>query len=183
MRRFIWGSTYAAGGLAAGGLGAFLMIQNAGLAPVEAGGAWQSRQAALAGPQAFYARAHYMLAGRTPPPPGQLIEASADTDDDGQPLRTACVYRLTAREPLPSWWSLSAMPAGAGGGGLQAAIASTAVIRAPDGSLSIAASRQPAPGNWLKLPERRRISLLYTALSAAPAVSARPFAIAREGCP
>jgi hypothetical protein len=183
MRRFIWASTYAAGGLAAGCLSAFLMIQNAGLQPVAAGGPWLSREAALSGPQAFYARAHYMLAGRVPPAPGQLIEATAETDDEGQPLRAACYYRLTASQPLASWWSLAVVAGGAPGGSLQAALASNAVIRAADGALNITASGMPAPGNWLKLPERRRISLLYTALSPAPGVTAPPFAITREGCP
>jgi len=182
MRRFIWASTYAAGGLAAGCLSAFLMIQNAGLEPVVAGGPWQSRQAALSGPSAFYARAHYMLAGRVPPAPGQIIEAAAETDDGGQPLRVTCTYRLTAQEPLPAWWSLSTEAGGAADAGMQAAAESNTVIRAADGSLTIMASAPPAPGNWLKLPEQRRISLLYTALSPAPAVTAAPFTITREGC-
>ena len=78
MRRFIWASTYAAGGLAAGCLSAFLMIQNAGLEPVAAGGPWQSRQAALSGPSAFYARAHYLLAGRVPAPEAGVRAAAAE---------------------------------------------------------------------------------------------------------
>ncbi len=182
MRRFIWASTYAAGGLAAGCLSAFLMIQNAGLEPVEAGSPWHSRQAALSGPQAFYARAHYMLAGRVPPAPGQIIEATAETDDGGQPLRVTCTYRLTAREPLPAWWSLSTVSGGTADASMQAAAGSNTVIHGPDGSLTIMASGLPAPGNWLKLPGQRRISLLYTALSPAPAVTAPPFTISRESC-
>ncbi len=182
MRRFTWASIYAAGGLAAGCLSAFLMIQNAGLEPVEAGSPWQTRQAALSGAQAFYARAHYMLAGRAPPAPGQIIEVTAETDDSGQPLRVTCTYRLTAREPLPAWWSLSTVSGGGAETSMQAAAGSTAVIRAPDGSLTIMASGLPVPGNWLKLPEQRRISLLYTALSPASAVTAPPFTISREGC-
>ncbi|MFM8746794.1 MAG: DUF1214 domain-containing protein [Aestuariivirga sp.] len=182
MRRFIWASTYAAGGLAAGCLSAFLMINNAGVKQVAAGGPWQSREAALSGPQGFYARAHYMLAGRAPPAPGQVIEATAGADDDGQPLRASCTYRLTAKGPLPAWWSLTALAGGAASSSLQATAGSGSAIGAPDGSLSITASGLPVPGNWLRLPQQRQISLLYTALSPQPAVSAPPFAIRREGC-
>jgi hypothetical protein len=183
MRRFIWASTYVAGGLAAGCLSAFLMIQHAGRAPVSEAGAWQTRPPALSGTAAFYARAHYLLAGRLPPAPGHILEATAETDDQGQPLSAGCTYRLTAQEPLPGWWSLAAVAAGALDGSLQAAATSSSVMRAADGSLSLMASRLPASGNWLKLPERRRLILLYTALSPEPAVTAPPFAITREGCP
>ena len=182
MRRFIWASTYAAGGLAAGCLSAFLMIQNAGLEPVVAGGPWQTRQAAPPGPSTFYARAHYMLAGRVPPAPGQIIEATAETDDDGQPLRVTCTYRLTARDPLPAGWSLSPVAGATADVRMQAAAGSDTVIRAADGSLTVMASAQPAPGNWLRLPEQRQISLLYTAMSPAPAITVAPFTITRESC-
>ncbi len=182
MRRFTWATTYTAGGVAAGCLSALLMIQHAGIAPVATGSAWQSRTAALSGPQAFYARAHYLLAGRLPPAPGQILEASAETDDEGQPLSAGCTYRLAAREPLPAWWSLAAVAGGTPDGSLQAAVSSDSVIRAADGSLSLAAARLPAPGNWLKLPERRKLSLLYTALSPDTAVTSPPFAITRESC-
>ena len=39
-----------------------------------------------------------------------------------------------------------------------------------------------APGNWLKAPDRRRYTLLYSALSPAPRPLVPPFTITREGC-
>jgi hypothetical protein len=177
MRRFIWATTYAAGGLAAGCLSAYLMIQNAGVEPVSPGSPWHSRPAALSGPQAFYARAHYMLEGRLPPAPGQMIEATAMADSEGRPLSAGCVYRLEARGPLPGWWSLAA----AAGSSRHATAGSGDVMRGGDMSVSITASRLPAPGNWLRLPERGEVMLIYTAFLQD--TGEPPFSILREGCP
>ena len=70
MRRFIWAGSYLAGGIAAGCLSAYVLIQSAGVEPVEAGTPWLSRAGAMAEPSNFYVRSHYLIEGRLPPHPG-----------------------------------------------------------------------------------------------------------------
>ena len=53
MRRFIWATIYVASGIAAGCFSAFTLIQSAGVETVAADEPWQSRSAAMAGPDAF----------------------------------------------------------------------------------------------------------------------------------
>jgi hypothetical protein len=183
MRRFIWATSYLAGGLAAGCISAFALIQSAGVEPVAGDPPWLSRAGGLADQQSFYVRAHYMIQGRLPPAPGQLTEATAETDADGRPLTNNCLYRLSSTGPLPAWWSLSVI----GGDRTQAPLQSTAdsgsVVRDGAGNVTITAAASPQPGNWLRTPNQRRFTLLYSAAVSAPATAAPPFTITREGCP
>jgi len=187
MRRFIWAGSYIAGGVAAGCLSAFVAIQSSGVEEAEAGAPWLSRSAALMDQQAFYVRAHYLISGRLPPAPGQIIEATAETDSDGRPLTGACAYRITSAGPLPVWWSLSitggsSIATDAAAAPLQSTADSGTSLRQPDGTVEIVAHPSPQPGNWLKSPTTRRFSLLYSALPQG-AGATPPWTIRREGCP
>jgi hypothetical protein len=181
MRRFIWATSYLAGGVAAGALSAYVLIQQAGVEPVEAGTPWQSRAAAMADSN-FYARAHYLLDGRLPPAPGQLTEATAETDSDGRPLTGSCVYRLVSNGPLPAWWSISVIGGASASAPLQTTAGSDTAIRGPDGTAEVLVYPSPRPGNWLKSPTRRRFTILYSALPRPGALQAPAFAIRREAC-
>ena len=66
MRRVIWATSYLAGGIAAGALSAYVLIQQAGVEPAGTGTPWYSRAAALTETGDHYVRAHYLLAGRLP---------------------------------------------------------------------------------------------------------------------
>ncbi|MCA3555289.1 DUF1214 domain-containing protein [Aestuariivirga sp.] len=192
MLRFIWSTIYVAVGVAAGCASAFALIQRAGLEPPDPGMPWQSRAAALAGPNAFYVRAHYLLEGRLPPAPSQLGEATADTDSDGRPLTGGCSYLIASTGPLPRWWSLGVVePAGmvpapraaaAKDATLQTTADSDTAVHEADGSVTVAAASRPQPGNWLKLPDRRNFTLIYSALPSGPKPLDPPFAIKRGPC-
>ena len=182
MRRFIWAGSYLAGGIAAGCLSAYVLIQSAGVEPVEAGTPWLSRTAALSDSGDFYVRSHYLIEGRLPPAPGQLTEATAETDSDGRPLTGSCVYRLVSTGPLPPWWSVSVIGGASVTAPLQSTAGSDTVVRQPDGTAEIAVYPSPRPGNWLKSPTQRRFTLLYSALPRAGGGSAPAFAIRREAC-
>lgn len=182
MRRFIWATSYLAGGIAAGCLSAFVLIQSSGVEEVTGDKPWLSRAAGLADRQAFYVRAHYLMEGRLPPAPGQLMEATAETDGDGRPLSNNCVYKLTSSGPLPAWWSLSVIGGADAAAPLQATADSTSVIRDGDGKVTITAAVEPQPGNWLKTPDKRRFTLLYSAVAAGTRGNAPPFALTREAC-
>jgi hypothetical protein len=182
MRRFIWATSYLAGGAAAGCLSAFVLIQSAGVERVQAGTPWLSRAAALSESGNFYVRAHYLLDGRLPPAPGQLTEATAETDNDGRPLTGSCVYRIVSTGPLPAWWSISVIGAASATAPLQSTAGSDTAIREPNGSAEILVYPTPRPGNWLKSPTQRRFTILYSALPQGQAGSVPAFAIRKEAC-
>jgi hypothetical protein len=182
MRRFIWATVYVAAGVAAGGISAFALIQSAGVKPVAAGQPWQSRAAAMAGPNAFYVRSHYLLEGRLPPAPSQLGEATAETDSDGRPLSGGCSYVMSSTGPLPRWWSLGIVESDDARAALQTTADSDTAVHEADGSVKIAAATAPQPGNWLKAPDKRRFTLIYSALSSSPRPVEPPFSIKRGAC-
>lgn len=182
MRRFIWATVYVAAGVAAGCASAFALIQSAGVEPVGSGGPWLSRASAMAGPDAFYVRSHYLLEGRLPPAPSQLGEAIADVDGDGRPLSGSCAYLITATGPLPRWWSLGVIESGTDKAALQTTADSDTAVHEADGSVTISAATTPQPGNWLKAPDRRRFTIIYSALASGPKPLDPPFAIKRGEC-
>lgn len=182
MRRFIWATVYVAAGVAAGCVSAFALIQSAGVKPVASGEPWQSRAAAMAGPNAFYVRSHYLLEGRLPPAPSQLGEATAETDSDGHPLSGSCSYLITSTGPLPRWWSLGIVEGADATAALQTTADSDTAVHEADGSVTIAAAANPQPGNWLKAPSLNRFTLIYSALSSSPRPLEPPFAIKRGVC-
>ena len=183
MRRFIWATIYVAAGVAAGCASALALIQSAGVEPVAAGAPWQSRAAAMAGPNAFYVRSHYLLEGRLPPAPSQLGEATAETDSDGRPLTGGCSYLITSTGPLPRWWSIGVIESAESPAALQTTADSDTAVRQADGSVQIAAATLPQPGNWLKAPDRRSFTLIYSALSSSARPLDPPFSIKRGTCP
>lgn len=182
MRRFIWATAYVAGGVAVGCFSAFAMIQSAGVQPVAKGTPWLSRAEAMADTNSFYTRSHYLLEGRLPPAPGQMGEATAETDSDGRPLTGGCSYTIASTGPLPRWWSISIIETPASVAGLQATADSDTSVRAADGKVVITAGRDPMPGNWLKAPDKRHFTLLYSALAPGARPLQPPFSIARGAC-
>lgn len=182
MRRFIWATAYVAFGIAAGCFSAFALIQSAGVEPVAGDEPWQSRSAAMAGPDAFYVRSHYLLEGRLPPAPSQLGEATADHDQDGQPLTGGCNYLITSTGPLPRWWSIGIAETGAASAAFQATADSDTAVREADGSVTITAATAPQPGNWLKVPDRLTFTLIYSALSSGAKAVEPPFSVKRGAC-
>ncbi|WP_373503896.1 DUF1214 domain-containing protein [Aestuariivirga sp.] len=184
MRGLIAAFTYIAAGAAVGCFSAYALIQSSGVEHLQSGTPWISRGLGLAGPWNYHARAHYLIAGRLPPAPGQLTEATAETDDDNQPLTSSCRYRLTATSPLPRWWSLAVAESASANATVQATADSDNVIREADGSLSIVASVSPEPGNWLKTPVARRLTVIYSAVPAnnQKFTSPPPFDVKREAC-
>jgi hypothetical protein len=183
-RRSAIALAYVGAGILGGCYSAYLAIQSTGVEPASVDGMWLSRAAGLTGPASYYVRSHYLMEGRLPPAPGQIIEATAETDKDGARLLGRCRYRITSSGPLAAWWSLAAAEPGGLGGSLQAVMASDGVVRSKDGTVDIALSASPQPGNWLRAPESRSIELVYSALPAgAQRRGAPPFAITREDCP
>lgn len=184
MRPFPAGIIYLAIGLMAGAFSAYLVIENAGVEPMSAGSPWLSRAEGLRGAAGLYVESRYMLEGRLPPATGQLMEATAETDSEGQPLRGGCIYTLTSAAPLPRWWSLTSVGDSGAHSSRQSSADVDTVIYETNGPVLITSASSPQPGNWLKSPDTRNYVLLYSAVAAgAPGRFVPPFTIKREACP
>ena len=182
MKWLLTGTGYLAAGILSGSLSAYVLIQQAGIAPVSDGSPWQSRAAGLLGTMGYYVRLHYLVEGRLPPAPGQLMEATAQTDSEGQALTTTCRYRIAAPTSPPAWWSLAVIDGGDTAKTRQTVVDQSGAVAEADGSIIISASETPQPGNWLRTPEARRYTLLYSAYTGRAATLLPPFAITRTGC-
>lgn len=182
MRRFIWATSYLAGGVAVGCLSAYVLIRQADVEPAGTGTVWFSRTTALTDSNDDYVRAHYLLQGRLPPAPGQLTEATAKTDSDGRPLTGSCTYRIVSTGPLPSWWSISVIGGATAFAPLQSTAGSDTALRKADGTLEISVYPSPRPGNWLKSTTKRRFTILHSALAGGGPRQAPAFDIRRGDC-
>jgi hypothetical protein len=67
------------------------------------------------------------------------LQFSASADDDGQPLRRECDYRLEGLTPVAAFWTLVAVD----GNGVN--------VARPDGALVVSVGKRLAPFNWLEL--------------------------------
>ncbi len=185
MRSLAEGMAYLVAGIIAGMASAYVVIENTGDEPLGGNGIWNSRAEGLAGSSAFYVRAHFMMQGRLPPAPGQIDEATAETDSLGKALTGDCRYKLVSTGQMPRWWSLVLLNTGVETSSQQAIASADTTIRESDGSVIVHAAVSPQPGNWLKTDAARRYTLLYSALASGGQrlASTPPFTITREDCP
>ena len=70
------------------------------------------------------------------------------TDDDGNQIRTTCLYEVSGPMPAARRWSMSVT----GADGVAATLGAGEAVYEPDGSLRVYLSSQPVPGNRLTLP-------------------------------
>jgi hypothetical protein len=113
---------------------------------------------------------------------GKLGEATAETDSDGRPLTGSCTYVLASTGPLPRWWSLGIIETADAKAALQTTADSDTAVHEADGSVKISAATAPQAGNWLKAPDKRRFTLIYSALSSSARALEPPFSITRGAC-
>ena len=184
MRSLAEGIIYLAAGVLGGALSAYLVIESSGEELLGNSDHWVSRAEGLAGNSAFYVRAHFMMQGRLPPAPGQIDEATTDTDSNGKGLTGNCRYTLTSTNVIPHWWSLVLLNTGTETPSQQAIADVNNTIREADGSIIIRAADTPQPGNWLRTTARSRYSLLYSAVASGEQrlAAAPPFTIKLEDC-
>ncbi len=184
MRSLAEGIIYLAAGILGGALSAYLVIESSGEELLGNSDHWFSRAAGLAGDSAFYVRAHFMMQGRLPPAPGQIDEATTDTDSSGKALTGNCRYTLTSAGAMPRWWSLVLLNTGTETASQQAIAGVDNTIREADGSIIIRAADTPQSGNWLRTNALRRYSLLYSAIATGEQrlAAVPPFTIKLEDC-
>jgi hypothetical protein len=184
MRKHTNGLFFIAGGILTGAFSAYVAANTAGQDAVAEGSPWKSRGAALERSVGVYVQDYYLLAGRLPLASGQFIEAAATEDSDGNALSSSCTYQVVSTGPLPRWWSVAVTAGGTASTDVQTVIDDSTGIREADGTIRIAVSATPQPGNWLKVENGRRVTLHYVAVPAGnrSRQAVPPFAIHREGC-
>lgn len=139
-----------------------------------------------------YARAIVAREGSLPLGAGEGLAFHASADSDGRALDAACDYRVRGGVPVSRAWTFTVFDAD---GGLPAnatgrnGFTSHELLRAPDGGVDIALSRDVRPGNWLMLPATGGVHLvlrLYgtsvSAMTGTVEVGNLP-RIDRLGCP
>lgn len=112
-----------------------------------------------------YTRAHLTREAALQLGASEGLEFVATTDSDGQPLDLACTYRLDGHVPVSTFWTLVAVDAewrNLAAPGTDAALRSSDVIRANDGSMRVEVGRFLAPYSWLELSGSGTFSLVLT---------------------
>lgn len=110
-----------------------------------------------------YVIARQMLKGYLPSPAPGTMDFVLDRDGDGALLDPDCDYLLSGRMPPALWWSLSA----GGGEGLGTAVTPGSAIHEADGSLRVAISGEPKPGNVIQPPQGGMFVLRFRLLARA----------------
>jgi hypothetical protein len=103
-----------------------------------------------------YARAIVAKRGDIPLALGEGLMLRATHDSRGQPLDSACTYRIGSAMPPTRLWTLSVYDAG--GGAVQSDLkrsgfTSSEILWDANEQFSILLSRQLQPGNWIQLPQ------------------------------
>ena len=110
-----------------------------------------------------YARAIVTRRADVPLAVGEGLALTAGVDKDGQPLDSACTYRLGAATPQARLWTLTVYQEG---GALvtselgRSGFTSAEILRGSDGRFTVTLARAAQPGNWLQLPPAGPFSLV-----------------------
>lgn len=117
-----------------------------------ANGAWRTNAhigAAAADP---YLRASVAVGGLLALNRSETVYYTATTDDDGQPLRSECRYRVEGNDPPARWWSVTAYGADhflVPHPRRAYSVDRTRVRRGDDGTFRIGVGGAPQDANWI----------------------------------
>jgi hypothetical protein len=137
-------------GVIGGWASALWFIDSVGSKPAGVTGNWRLWDLASGTSSNPYALAHFLFEGRVPPAQSLFHIYSNSRDDDGNTLRSSCVYMISARELESRWWSISVGPLDVLDRDSSPVITSDEVVRAADNSLNISLAKSPVAGNWIR---------------------------------
>jgi hypothetical protein len=137
-------------GLVSGWASALYFIDDLGSAVASPNGHWRMWNLGAGTSSNPYAVAHFLLAGQVPPAQSLFRIYTSSRDDDGNRLRSECVYMVSASSLPARWWSLSVEPSDIPDNASTPVITSDEIARGLDGSMIIAVARHPIPGNWVR---------------------------------
>jgi hypothetical protein len=125
-------------------------------------GAWQAAPRVGSREADPYARAVLARNAEIPLAIGEGLTLTATEDDAGRPLDAGCAYRIGRVAPQARYWTLTLYDAaGRPVSTERSGFTSAEVLRDAEGGFSIAISREPMPGNWLRAPEEGRLGLAF----------------------
>jgi hypothetical protein len=172
-------------GIVGGWMSAVYSIDAFGSSPVSPLGSWRAWNMGAGTASNLYSVAHYLLAGQVPPAESHFRVYSNTRDDEGNILRSECVYLVSTDGLQSRWWSLSLEPADIADKTSSAVITSDQVARAGNGNLVISVARHPVPGNWVRPAHdgNMEIQLLVSNDSGSQAVANDVLpSVQRVGC-
>ncbi len=137
-------------GLIGGWASAMFFIDDLGSASASTNGNWRMWNLGAGSSSNPYAVAHFLLAGQVPPAQSLFLIYTSTRDDEGNTLRSECVYTVSSGSLPARWWSLSIGPSDIPDASSVPVITSDQIVRGQDGSMSVAVARHPIPGNWVR---------------------------------
>jgi hypothetical protein len=137
-------------GLIGGWSSALYSIDAIGSSSVSDASSWRKWDLAPGTSSNPYALAHFLLDGKIPPAQSLFRIYSNGRDGEGSRLSSSCVYSVSMADVGSRWWSLSVTPSEAPEADSSSVLSSDDVVRASDGSLILAISAHPVPGNWIR---------------------------------
>lgn len=160
-------------------------IEKTATAMTAGGGPWKSWFSGTASIRDPYANAHYLMFGRLPPALGQELLFEAVHDDDGLTLDASCDYVVQGPRLSARWWQLS-LTKEERNEPPSMSFSSPHFIGEADGTMRVAISRLPKPGNWINPGDLSHFALMLklrpgSGLNAGASVVTLP-RIRREAC-
>lgn len=133
-------------------------------------GAWRTWPSAGSPNIDPYTRGHFLVFGRLPMSTFEAVEYIATSDSEGAGLDPTCNYIIQGPVAPARWWRITArqndvLETGAG----ESILSQTALVE-PNNQIRVIASRDPQPGNWLKLPKQSYLEFTLTLFSPASSV-------------
>jgi hypothetical protein len=117
-----------------------------------------------------YTRGHFLVYGRLPMSTFEAVEYIATSDSEGSGLDPSCNYIIQGAIAPARWWRITARqndsPEVAAG---DSVLSQTSLVE-PNNQVRVIASRDPQPGNWLKLPDESYLEFTLTLFSPASSV-------------
>ena len=175
--RFLFGSIFAFALATLIGLGAtyFALTRGAAFGGLKIG-AWSAYPRTGTPDADPYARASIARSGRLPTGLGDGVSFTAQTDDKGTPLDGRCDVVLSGTTPTARFWTITLYDTA---GNLVAnsvnrfGFTSQEIVRAADGTFTIAVSPRADTGNWLPTGGIERYRLMLRLYDTPVGVSTR----------
>ena len=161
------------------GIGSALWVLK--LSPVDKtqviNGPWRTSLAVGSPRAGIYLRAWVALHGLFALNKTETVYFSADTDEDGQSLRSDCDYRIEGRDIAARWWSITVYGADnylIPNTAMRYAFNGRNVAKNADGRYTILMSSIPRTGNWLPCGNQDQLYLALRLYNPLPEVYQKP---------
>jgi hypothetical protein len=133
-------------------------------------GPWRTWPAAGSPSIDPYTRGHFLVHGRLPMSTFEAVEYIAAADSEGERLDPSCNYVIAGAMAPARWWRITARQSDSVQIAQGESVLSQMALIEPNNHIKVIASRDPQPGNWLKLPNQSYLEFTLTLFSPASSV-------------